>query len=136
MIQNQVQNFFWEVRHLCSFYQESLRTWIITIVNKYAISNHTALILGVHVLRSYLKPICEYELHSLTNKKVSGAKDDGKNYIKVRPALVRDLLRNCLFYWFLWGFKSQSNKLILTLRPAGFSPNALTSGIQHIPKYG
>ena len=31
-----------------------------TIANKFAISNHTALILGVHALRSYLKLICEY----------------------------------------------------------------------------
>ena len=37
-----------EVRLLCSFYHESLRTWIKTTVNKFAISNHTALILGVH----------------------------------------------------------------------------------------
>ena len=35
-----------EVRLLCSFYHESLRTWIKTILNKFAISNHTALILG------------------------------------------------------------------------------------------
>ena len=48
------------------------------IVNKIAISNHTALILSVHVLRSYLKLICEYELHILPNKKVSAAKDHGK----------------------------------------------------------
>ena len=53
------------VWHLCSFYQESLRTWIKTVLNKFAISNHTALILGVYALRSYLKLICEYELHSL-----------------------------------------------------------------------
>ena len=72
-----------------------LRTWIKTIVNKFVVSNHTALILGVHTLRSYLKLICEDELHSLPNKKVSGAKDHGKNYIKVRPPLVRYLLRNC-----------------------------------------
>ena len=39
-------------------------------VNKFAVSNHTALILGVYALRSYLKLICEYELHSLPNKKV------------------------------------------------------------------
>ena len=65
-----------------------------TIVNKFAISNHTALILGVHALRGYLKVICEYQLHSLPNKKVSTAKDHGKNYIKVRPLLVRLLLRN------------------------------------------
>ena len=43
-----------------------------------------------------MKLICEYELHSLPNKKVSGAKDRGKNYIKVRPPLVRHLLRNRL----------------------------------------
>ena len=63
-----------------------------TIVNKFAISNQTVLILGVHALGSYLKLICEYELHSLPNKKVSGAKDHGKNYIKNRPTLVRHLL--------------------------------------------
>ena len=82
---------------LCSFYHESLRTWIKTIVNKFAISNNTALILGPHALRSYLILICEYKLHSLPNKKVSGAKDHSKNYIKVRPPLVRHLLRNRLF---------------------------------------
>ena len=60
------------------FYHESLRTWIKTVVNKFAISNHTVLIIGVYALRSYLKLICEYELHSLTNKKVSGRKDHGK----------------------------------------------------------
>ena len=31
-----------EVRLFCSFYHESLRTWIKTIVNKFAISNYTA----------------------------------------------------------------------------------------------
>ena len=67
-----------------------------TIVSKFAISNHTALILGVHALRSYLKLICEYELYILPNKKVSAAKHHGKNYIKVRPLLVRHLLRNRL----------------------------------------
>ena len=65
-------------------------------LNKLAISNHTALILGVHTLRSYLKLICKYELHSLPNKKVNGAKDHGKNYIKVGPPLVRHLLRDRL----------------------------------------
>ena len=85
-----------EVCLLRSFYHEYLRTWIKTIVNKFAISNHTALISGVHALQSYFKLICEYELHSLPSKKVSGAKDHGKNYIKVRPPLVRHLLRNRL----------------------------------------
>ena len=55
---------------MCSFYHKSLRTWIKTNVNKFAISNHTALILGVHALRSYLKLIYEYEFHSLPNKKL------------------------------------------------------------------
>ena len=73
-----------------------MRTQIKTVVNKFAILNHTALILGVHALRSYLKLICEYELRSLPNKTVSGANDHGKNYIKVRPPLVRHLLRNRL----------------------------------------
>ena len=53
--------------------------------------------LGVHALRSYLKLICEYELYSLLNKKVSRTEDHGKNYIKVRPPLVRHLFRNCVF---------------------------------------
>ena len=48
----------------------------------------------MHALRSYLKLICEYELHSLPNKNVSGAKDHGKNYMKVRAPLVRHLLHN------------------------------------------
>ena len=47
-------------------------------------------------IRSYLKLICEYEPRSLPNKKVSGAKDNGKTYIKVRLPLVRHLLRNRL----------------------------------------
>ena len=67
-----------EVWLLCNFYHESLRNWIKTTVNKFAISNHTALILRVHIPRSYLKLICEYELHSLPNKIVSGAKDHGQ----------------------------------------------------------
>ena len=48
------------------------------------------------VLRSYLKLTCEYELHVLPNTKVSTAKDHGKNYMKVRPPMVRHLLRNRL----------------------------------------
>ena len=67
-------------------------------LNKFAISNHTALILGVHALRSYLKRICEYELVAYQIKKVSGTEDHGKNYIKVRPSLVRHLLRNRLLF--------------------------------------
>ena len=79
------------------FTMSLLRTWIKTIVNKFAISNHTALILRVHALSGYLKLICEYEFHNLTNKKVSGTKHHGKNYIKVRPPLVSHLLRNRLW---------------------------------------
>ena len=81
---------------MCSFYHESLHTWIKSFVNKFTIFNHTALILDVRALRSYLKLICEYELHSLPNEKVSGAKSHGKNCIKVRLSLVRHLLSNCL----------------------------------------
>ena len=36
----------------------------------FAISNHTALILGIHALKSYLKLICEYELNILPNRKL------------------------------------------------------------------
>ena len=64
-----------------------MHTWIKTIVNKFTVSNSMALILGVHALRSYLKLIREYELHSLPNKKVSGAKGYGKNYIVVHHLL-------------------------------------------------
>ena len=60
-----------------------MRTCIKIIVSKFAISNHTALILGVHALKSYLKLICEYELHNLPNTEGSAAKDHGKNYEKV-----------------------------------------------------
>ena len=77
------------------FYQEPLRTLIKTIVHKFTISNHTALVLGVGALRSYLKLLCEHELHTLPNKKVSAVKYHDE--IKVRPPLVRHLLRNCLF---------------------------------------
>ena len=84
------------------FTMSLLRTLIKTIVNKFAISNNTALILGVHALRSYLKLSCEYELHSLP-KKVSGAKDHGKNYIKVRLPLIRHLLRNRLLNFSSFG---------------------------------
>ena len=73
------------------FAMSQLSTWIKTTVNKFAVLNHAPLILDVRALRRYLKLICEYELHSLPNKKVSRAKDHGKNYIKVRPPLVRHL---------------------------------------------
>ena len=55
-----------------------------------------ALKLDVHALRSYLMPIFEYGLYILPDKKVSAAKDHGKNYMKDRPSLVRHLLRNGL----------------------------------------
>ena len=67
------------------FYHEYLRTWIKTIINKFAISNHTALKLVVHALRSYLKLIYECELHRLPNKKVSGAKDHDRDYLAPGP---------------------------------------------------
>ena len=81
---------------MCSFYHEPLRTCIETYVNKFAISNHTALKLDVQALRSYLSVIFEYELYILPNKKVSAAKDHGNNHIRDRPPLVRRLVDNCL----------------------------------------
>ena len=81
---------------MCRFYHEPLLTRIETNVNKFAISNRTALKLNVQALRSYLSLVCEYELYILPNKKVRTAKDHGKNYMKDRPPLVRHLLRNCL----------------------------------------
>ena len=68
-----------EIWLLFSFYHESLRTWIKKIVNKFAISNHTALLLRLRALRIYLKLICEYELYSLPNKKLVAQRDHGKN---------------------------------------------------------
>ena len=73
-------------------------------------SNHTALILGVHVLRSYLKLICEYELHSLPNKNIVAQNDHGKNYIKVRPPLVRHLLGNYLLRLYMSASKTCRQK--------------------------
>ena len=52
-------------------FKRSLLSLLKTIVNKFAISSHTTLILGVHALRSYLKLICDHELHSLPNKTVA-----------------------------------------------------------------
>ena len=43
------------------------------------------------------KLTCEHEFHTLPNTKVSTAKDHGEYYMKVRPPLVRHLLRNSLF---------------------------------------
>ena len=62
-----------------------------TNVNKFGISNHTALKFAIQVLRSYLNQTCKYELHTLSNTKVSAAKGHGENYMKVRPPLVRHL---------------------------------------------
>ena len=77
-----------EVWLLCSFYHKSLRTWIETSVDKFAILNHTALKLDVQILRSYLSLICEHEFYILPNKNVITAKDHGKNYIPGPPSLA------------------------------------------------
>ena len=52
------------------FYVVFTMSLCVLELKQFAISNHTALILRVHTLRSYLKRICEYELHSLRNKKL------------------------------------------------------------------
>ena len=46
--------------------------------------------------RSYLRLICEHELYILPNKKVSAAKDHGKNYMRDKPPLVCHLSHNGL----------------------------------------
>ena len=69
-------------------------------MNTFAISSHTALILGLEALKSYFKLTCEYELHALTNTKVRSAKDHGKNYINVEQPLGRHLQRNRLLTYY------------------------------------
>ena len=69
-----------------------MRTWSKTVANKFAISNRYYVCM---LSEANLKLVCEYELRSLPNKKASGAKDHGKNYIKVRPP-GRHLLHNCV----------------------------------------
>ena len=76
---------------MCSFYYEPLRNRIKAKVNKFGISNHTALQLAIQALRSYLNQTCKYELHILSNTKVIAAMDHGENYMKIRPPLVRHL---------------------------------------------
>ena len=56
------------VWHLCSFYDEHLRPWIKTNINKFAISSRTALKLGEQALKSYLKITYEFQLRSSSNK--------------------------------------------------------------------
>ena len=63
-------------------------------LNKFAISTHTALKLGIQAQGSYLKPNCEYELHILANTKVGAAKGHGEHYMKVKPHLIRHFLGN------------------------------------------
>ena len=70
---------------------------------KHTLISLTALNLGIQVLRSYLKVVCEYELHTLPNTKVSTAKDRGENFMKVRPPLVRHLSCNRLMSVFVFG---------------------------------
>ena len=60
------------------------------------LSHHKALKIDIQTLRSYLKLIHEYDLHTLPNTKVSAEKDHGESYMNVRPPLVRHLLRNPL----------------------------------------
>ena len=42
--------------------------------------------------------ICEYDLHTLPDTKVSTSKDYGENYMKVRSRLVHHLLCNRLLF--------------------------------------
>ena len=67
---------------------------IETNTNKFVISKQTALKQGLHALKSYLKLSREYGFHTSPNSKVSASEDHGENCIKVRPPLVRLLLRH------------------------------------------
>ena len=51
--------------------------------------------LDKQALRNYLKLSCEYELHIVPNTEVSTTEDHGKNYMKVRPPMVRRHLFYC-----------------------------------------
>ena len=73
------------------FYHEPLHTYFNTNVNKFAISTHTALKLGIQALESYLTLTWEHELHILSNRKAGATEDYGENYMKVRPPLVRHI---------------------------------------------
>ena len=51
----------------------------------------------------------QFETNLMSTRKVirlllqlKSAKAHGKNYIKVKPHLVRHFLRNCLFLWIQW----------------------------------
>ena len=81
---------------MCSFYHEPLCTPTETNVSTFAISNHAALQLDVQALRSYLRLFVNMSFISHQIKKVSTAKDHGKNHMEDRPPLVRHLLRNRL----------------------------------------
>ena len=61
--------------------------------------------------RNYLKLICKYELYTLSNIKVSAAKDHGENNIKLTPSLIHHLLRNRLSFYAI----ASSNGLALQL---------------------
>ena len=81
-----------EVWLLCSFYHESLRTWIKTIVTKFAISSHTALLLGVHALRRYLKLIVNMSFIAYQIKKLVAQR------IMVKTASMSDRPWSTIFF--------------------------------------
>ena len=53
-------------------------------------------LMGTQNLGTYMRLTCEYELHILSDTKVSPAKDHGEKYMKLRPLLTRHVLRNRL----------------------------------------
>ena len=57
-------------------------------VNNFVICNCTSLRSITETKESNLKATGEFEFHISPNKKVSIAKDHGKNYIPIRPPLV------------------------------------------------
>ena len=70
-----------------------------------------ALKLDIQVLRYYLKLTCEYRTHTLPNTEVGIGKDHGKSCMKVRPPLVRHLVRIRLLGPQITNVKSERGKL-------------------------
>ena len=69
-----------------------LQKTLITLFNR----NCASLRSLTETYESNLKVTGEFKFHISLNKKVSIVKDHGKNYITVRPPLIRHLWRNSL----------------------------------------
>ena len=80
--------------------------------------------LDKQALRSYLIMTSEYEIHILPNKKVSASKNHCKNYMKVRPPLVRHLWRNRVL---IYRFKLHQAVIVYSMDFVGSTKKSETS---------